>query len=124
GLHDPQPAQGGAARGGLRRARGTDRTDRRGRGSGPGAAGPRRQRDHGSARPAARAEGWSSVAISQGPAAGAGPARARRGGRRADPVGHRERDHATTRLRRGVTAVYQTAVIAEPSPTTSTVPGA
>ena len=58
GLHDPQPAQGGAARGRLRRAGGADRPDRGRGGPGPGAARPRRQRDHGAARGCRRAR-WS-----------------------------------------------------------------
>ena len=57
GLHHPQPAQGGAARGRLRRARGADRADRGRGGSGPGPPGPRRQRDHGAARAAAGSAG-------------------------------------------------------------------
>ena len=53
GLHDPQRPQGASARGGVRLARGTHRRARRAGGPGDDPAGPRRQRDHGGAGPAA-----------------------------------------------------------------------
>src|SRR5207248_9661525 len=86
-----QPAQGGGARGRLRRARSADRPPAGGGGPGPGTAGPGRQRDHGTARYRAGPGGRPGVAVPQGAAPGTRPARPRRSRRRAVPVGRAAR---------------------------------
>ena len=79
GLHDPEQAAGGGAVGDLRLARGAHLGALGRRRPRAGAAGPRRQRDHGDPRHRAGSRGGAGVAVPQGAAAGGGPAAPRRG---------------------------------------------
>ncbi len=62
-LHHPQPQSAAGVAAVLRRPGGPDRPDRRGGGPGPGAPRPGRERDHGAARGAARADRGEGLGV-------------------------------------------------------------